>query len=102
MIGTFMSGESRRLGGPWRSGSALAPLALFAPLPWKRPHQHRQRDLRRLPPIQDRLDDIRREQRQAHQARDIGRVDLLRSRQFVDRAVAAGFSPTTLPGHRSP
>jgi len=44
-----------------------------------------------LPPVQDRSDDIRRQQRQAQQARDLGGVDLLGRRQLVDRAVAAGF-----------
>jgi len=69
-----------------RCGSTL-PL----PLHRKRLHQSRQRNLLRLPPVQDRLDDIWRQQREPQKARDIGRVDLLGRGQFVDRAVAPSF-----------
>jgi len=37
-------------------------LPLLRPLDGERPHQHRQRHVRRLPSTQDRLDDVRRQQ----------------------------------------
>ena len=45
----------------------------------------------RLPPVQDRLHDIRRQQREAQKARYAGRVNLLRVRQFVDGVVVSRF-----------
>ena len=61
---------------------------LLLPLHRNRLHQRRQRHPLRLSPIQDRLHDIRRQQREPQQARDIGRVDLLGGGQFVERGEA--------------
>jgi len=65
----------------------LARIALLLPLHRKRLHQPRQRHPFRLPPIQDRLDDIRRQQREPKRGRDIGRVDRLGSRKLVEHIV---------------
>jgi len=46
-----------------------------APLHRKRLHQPRQRDALRLPRVQDRLDDIRREQLEQQEAGEVGRAD---------------------------
>jgi len=75
-----------------RCGSTL-PL----PLHRKRFHQPRQRDPLRLLPIQERLDDIRRQQRQPQQARDIGRVDLL-GRGKNGSEVRGSISTHDIPG----
>ena len=49
-------------------------------------HQRRQRDLLRLPPIYDRLDDLRRQQSQPQHAAHVGAVDLLRPGKLGDAA----------------
>ena len=75
-----------------RCGSTLQP-----PLHRKRLHQPRQRHCIRLPPIQDRLDDIRRQQREPQKARDIGRVDLL-GRGKNGSEVRGSISTHDIPG----
>jgi hypothetical protein len=56
--------------------NSLNRLSLLPPPHPKRPHQYRQRHRRRLPPVQNRLDDVGREQRQPQDAADVGRGDL--------------------------
>src|SRR5215213_631521 len=100
------SGGSKAAGGNWfskgpfpssglmyaalaRSGPSEA-LQLLAPRRRRRPHQPRQGDpLRIVPPVQDALHDVRREQGEAQHPRQVGRVDLLRPGQLLDRAVLA-------------
>lgn len=60
------------------------------PLHRKRLHQPRQPQSFRLPPIQDRLDDVRRQQRQSQHARDIGRVDLRGRGELADGGEGIG------------
>jgi hypothetical protein len=62
---------------------------LPCPLQRQRLHQHCQSHLRRLPPIQDRLDDVRRQQGQPQDARHVGFVDLLGGGDFGDGRVGA-------------
>ena len=49
-------------------------LSLLFPPHRKRPHQHRQRDLRRLPPVEDGGGDGWYEEREARDAADVGDV----------------------------
>ena len=60
------------------------PLSLLPPPHRKRAHQHRQRHLRRLPPVENRLDDIGRQQRQPQHPADIGSIDVLGCGDFLD------------------
>jgi hypothetical protein len=62
---------------------------LFAADHRKRLHQSRQPQSRRFASIQDRLDDIRRQQGEQQDATEIAAIDLLRPRQLVDRRVSA-------------
>jgi hypothetical protein len=66
-------------------------------------HQPRQRHLRRLPPTQNRLDDIRRQQGQPHDATHVGRIDLRGGGDFGDgrvRAFLQQLPPAECPGDR--
>ena len=49
---------------------------LHLPLHGERLHEHRQRDIVRLPPIQDGFDDVRRQKRQPQHPTDVRLVDL--------------------------
>ena len=60
------------------------------------------RDLRRLPPIEDRLDDLRREQRQPQNPADVGRVDALRPGQVLQRRVHARRPASSATGTPAP
>jgi hypothetical protein len=55
----------------------LKRLALFAPKNWKRLRQLRQPQLRRLPPVQDRANDIGGEQRVGSKLKRIAAVQVL-------------------------
>ena len=55
------------------------------------PHQHRHRDLHRLPPIEDRIHDLRRKQRQPEHPADVGAVDLLIRRDLPRGRDGAGL-----------
>lgn len=52
------------------------------------------RDSSRLPPTQERVNDVRRQQRQPWHSRDVDRVDLLRRGELVTGGEA--------PGHEHP
>lgn len=71
-------------GKPAAPGSAAPSMELLLqrptlsfPLHRKRLHQHRHRHLHRLPPIQDGLHDLRRQQGQPEHPVDVGGIDLL-------------------------
>jgi len=67
----------------------LQDSALEKPFRWERLHQRRQPQVRRLPPVQDRIDDVRREHAAPQPARAV-RYDLdaitARLRRAADRA----------------
>ena len=65
---------------------------LLRPPHRKRPHQHRQRHLRRLPPVQDRLHDFRCEQHYAPPTRRL-------LEPLAVRAYAAGNAPSRTRKH---
>jgi hypothetical protein len=64
-------------GNAWRSGRLHRRESLAFPFQRKRPHRSRHHQLRPLPPCQNRLHDLRRQQRHAHHRTDVGRVDFL-------------------------
>src|SRR5436309_3042509 len=75
--------------------------ALFMRPHRKRPLQRCQHSLRRLPPAQDPLDDVRREQGQPQHATNVKLVDLLGSGDLRDGRVFAilqHLPPAGMPG----
>src|SRR3546814_6268043 len=66
-------------------------LALPLPLHREQSEQPGKRDVRPLPPVEDRLDDVGRQQRETQHAAGVGGVDLLRRGDLPDRAVNAGL-----------
>jgi putative transposase len=87
---------------PCRKAAVFLQFSFLIP-PHRYPlHQPRQRHPLRLTPAQDRLDHLRRRQRQPQYAGHIGRVYLLRPRKLVDRGEIARFQhapPPERPGH---
>jgi hypothetical protein len=65
---------------------------LFQPLDRKHPHRFSERWPRICSPIKDGLHRGRRQQRQPQHPADVGRVDLLRSGDLLDRRIAPGLS----------
>lgn len=73
------------------------------PAQWERLQQRIQLQTRRLPPTQNRLDDVRRQQGQTQDATDVGRIDLLGGGDLCDgrvRAVLQHLPPAKRPGDR--
>ena len=68
-----------------------ASLELLLPYDRERLHQDGQRYPCRLPPVQDRFNDVGREQREPQDAADVGSVDLLRRGDFLDGRERAAF-----------
>lgn len=71
------------------SGSKAQRSPLLAPIGGNTAHQVLELECLRLPAVEDRFDDIGREQGQAQDAADIGVVDLLGRGQLFDAAVGA-------------
>ena len=55
-----------------------------------------------LPPIQDRLHDLRLQQRQPQDPRHVGRVDFFGTGEFVDRGVTPGLQQSPPPERPGP
>src|SRR3954447_23307297 len=64
-------------------------MPLLAPFYGERLQQPSQSEIRRLPPIQNCFDDIRRQQGQPQDAAHIAAVDLLYGADLADRAIAS-------------
>jgi len=76
---------------------------LFAPPHRKRPHQHGERPFHRLSPVENRLNNVRHQQRQPQHSPDLGLIDLLSGGNLRDdgvRAVLQHFAPSERPGNR--
>ena len=83
----------------WRLIETPAPL--LGSIGRKRLQQHGRLDAVRLPPFDDRLDQVGCQQSQPQHAADVGRVDLLRGGEFGGRAVAPGFQQLVPPVART-
>ena len=85
--------RSRRLGarGAGTSYPTRGTTSADFPLQRKPRQQIIQPHLRRMPPIEDRLHNLRREQRQPQNAADVGRREAPGGGQVLDRPVHAGI-----------
>jgi hypothetical protein len=77
--------------GPRRVQTEADRHLLLRPPHCRRPHQYRQRYIRRLPAVENRLDDIGRQQRQPQDAADVGGIDLLCGGDLLDGREHAAF-----------
>ena len=76
--------------------------ALEFPLQRKSLQQIIQLQLRRLPPIEDRFHDLRRQQREPQNSADVRRVHALRPGQVLHRRMHAGRPASSAIGTRAP
>ena len=86
-----------------RDAGILNVVALVTPLRRKRLHQPRQRRRGRLPPVQNRLHDLRRQQRQPQNPAAIGFIDPLPRRDHPHRRDGTNFQhapPAEAPRQR--
>ena len=77
------------------------PAQLLAPCQGKWLHEREQRDFEMRAAGEDLLHNRRRQQRQAQDAADVGRIDLLRCGQLFDGPVGAGLQQLAPPKGRA-
>ena len=91
--------RNRKVAAMWKAIGVFVSHHSHRLLHRKRPHQHSQRHLCRLAPVENRFDDFGREQRQPQNPADIGRVDLL-GRAISSKVANSAVSNSLRQGRR--